>query len=145
MHDIKGTRMFSELDNYLTIPVGSDYWSDEGIDIASAMLIKFSDQDWTELSTHCALKPVEWQVRCAEILDSVPNPISVEILVKFLRSDCDEVVVAAADSLRSIGNVEISADSLNRVTHLAESGSALIQMVLADFLKRIGSDRKSGA
>lgn len=131
--------MFSEFDNYLNLEFLVDYWYDEGTGIASALLSKFGEQDWKELKDQYAARAEAWQVRCAEVLDLVSHPVSTEILIELLESKSDDVVVAAADSLRSKGDTQVSADSIDRLRSLAERGSAPIKAVLNNLLRQLGA------
>ncbi|MGN8060867.1 hypothetical protein ACTJK4_04295 [Ralstonia sp. 22111] len=129
--------MFSDFDDYLSHDFPMDYWSDEGIGIAGEMLFKFDKEAWVELTRSCAQRPVAWQLRCAEVLDLATHPAATGLLVELLASDNDSVVVAAADSLRSMGGVQISVHSIEKLQRLLEEGSPVTKLVLTDFFKRV--------
>lgn len=129
---------FFEFDEYLELHFLIDYWYDEGVGIAAAMLSRFDDLAWKELSGECSSKSVEWQVRCAEVLDLVVHPVAVDVLLTLLSSQNDDVVVAAADSLRSRSEVQISAECAARLNRLIDQGSPPVKAVLVNFLERLG-------
>ena len=131
--------MFSEFDEYLKLEFLPDYWSDEGAGIASAMLSKFSEQDWRNLVEQYYSRLHAWQIRCAEVLDSVNHPASKDILIGLLASESDDVVVAAADSLRSMGDATLTSESVERLKKLSVQGSAPVRAVLEIFLNRRGA------
>lgn len=130
--------MFAEFDDYLHLELLVDYWYDEGLGIASALLSRFDEQDWTELKKVCASRAREWQVRCAEVLDLTDHPVSTEVLIGLLASSNDDVVVAAADSLRSKRDFQLHVNSIERLTNLSRQGSAPVRAVLDSLLARFG-------
>lgn len=129
--------MFDDFDNYLGLEFLVDYWYDEGVVIASTLLANFDDYAWNELAEKCSLRPVNWQIRCAEVLDLVTHPVSTMVLVKFLSSENDDVVVAAADSLRSKSDAHIPVDSIEKLKNLWFNGSPPVKAALGDFLSRM--------
>jgi hypothetical protein len=131
--------MFSEFDNYLELEFLVDYWYDEGTGIASDLLSKFGEQDWKELKRQCLSRADAWKIRCAEVLDLVSHPVSTEILVELMESKEDDVVVAAADSLRSKGDIQLTADSIERLRGLSKHGSAPVKAVLNALLNQLGA------
>lgn len=134
--------MFSEFDEYLKLEFLIDYWSDEGINIASAMLEKFMDEDWNKLKNEYQTRTNEWQIKCAEVLDMVNHPISLEILIGLLAAKNDDVVVAAADSLRSKTNLKLPMNSIERLTSLSRQGSAPVKAVLVNLLGQLGLNER---
>ncbi|MHA6829294.1 hypothetical protein ACQUJV_24215 [Ralstonia pseudosolanacearum] len=131
--------MFSDFDNYLSHDFLIDYWYDEGAGIAGVMLSKFDEQAWTQLTGSCMQRSVAWQVRCAEVLDSVRHPAATALLVNLLASDSEDIVVAAADSLRSTADVQIPPHAIEKLRRLLEASSPVVKLVLTDFLKRVHS------
>jgi len=131
--------MFSEFDDYLKLEFLADHWYDEGTNIASSMLSRFGAKDWKELAEQCPSRAHEWQVRCAEVLDLVNPPVSVDILLGFLASSSDDVVVAAADSLRSKSDIQLTTESIGRLKNLSTQGAAPVKAVLANLLARFGT------
>lgn len=131
--------MFSEFDSYLKLEFLVDYWCDEGSGIASSMLSKFDEQDWMELKEQCLPRDEGWRIKCAEVLDLASHPISTEILLELLASREDDVVIAAADSLRSKSGVQLTANSVERLANLAQQGSAPVKAVLGNLLSQLGA------
>ncbi|WP_396267738.1 hypothetical protein [Ideonella sp.] len=131
--------MFREFDDYLNLEFLADYWYDEGTGIASRMLCKFAQQDWMELKEQCLSRADPWKIRCAEVLELVSHPVSRDVLVEFLASQNDDVVVAAADSLRSKDEVHLTLDSIERLRRLSAHGSAPVKAVLSRFLSQLGA------
>lgn len=130
--------MFSEFDNYLNLDFLVDYWYDEGLGIALTLLSKFDEADWEGLKKAWTSRRKEWQVRCAEVLDLTGHRISTEILINLLTSSDDDVVVAAADSLRSKGDFQLDVNSIERLANLSKHGSAPVKAVLANLLGQLG-------
>ncbi|KAF0811230.1 hypothetical protein IGB42_04304 [Andreprevotia sp. IGB-42] len=130
--------MYTDFDNYLGLEFLVDYWYDEGTGMASSLLSKFNEQDWIDLKEQCKLRPDEWKVRCAEVLDLVSHPASTEILIDLLESDSDEVVLAAADSLRGKDTVQLSSEVIERLWNISKQGSAPVQAVLGGLFGRLG-------
>lgn len=131
--------MFMEFDDYLKLDFLVDYWYDEGMGIASRMLCKFGEQDWTELKEKCLSRLDPWKIRCAEVLELVSHPVSMDILIELLASQDDDVVVAAADSLRSKADVRLTLDSIERLRRLSANGSAPVKAVLSKLLSQLGA------
>ncbi|GLR14012.1 hypothetical protein GCM10007907_28020 [Chitinimonas prasina] len=130
--------MYADFDNYLGLEFLVDYWYDEGTGVASSLLSKFNEQDWIDLKEKCKLKSDEWKVRCAEVLDLASHPASTEVLIDFLGSESDEVVLAAADSLRGKNTVQLSSEVIERLWGISEKGSPPVQVVLRDLFGRLG-------
>jgi hypothetical protein len=65
------------------------------------------------------------------------HPASTEILVGFLKSDSDEVILAATDSLRGKDTVQLSSEVIERLRNFSKQGSAPVQAVLADLFGRL--------
>ena len=128
--------MFSELDDYLSLEFLPDYWYDVGTGVASAMLICFDNVAWDALVEQCVSRPAAWQVRCAEIMDLVPHPAAEKICVKLMSTNSDDVVVAAADSLRSIPGAHFPEGAAGRLGAISADGSPPVSAVLAEMLAR---------
>jgi hypothetical protein len=128
--------VFSEFDEYLSLEFLTDYWYDEGMGIASDMLAGFDFHAWLELKEACVCRPISWQVRCAEVMDSSTDSMSVEVCVKLLCSLEEDVIVAAADSLRSMSAPHVPEVALERVKALLPKASPPVKLVLGDFLAR---------
>lgn len=134
-----GERVFREFDDYLSSEFGPDYWSDEGISHAAHLLIAFSDRDWQALASEWRARSTGWKVRCAEAIDSHSSPVVRSILIEMLESPEQEVVVAAADSLRfDPGRIDGIAElARHRIADIRDTAGPATKAVLSDFFKRI--------
>lgn len=130
--------MFSEYEDYLSQDFSINFWSDEGICAACEILNKFSNEDWDALAQRWHSNTNEWKVRFAETLDSHSSQLVMEILLQMLEEDDNDVVIAAADSLRSLTQTElkISPATLERIVILRDRSGMAVKTVLADFIKR---------
>lgn len=130
--------MFSRYEEYLNYDFSPDYWSDEGITIASAQLNKFSEEDWITLSRSWADKSTEWKVRCAETLDAPFLAEAIKVLLAMLHDADSNVVIAAADSLRSMPHsaIQLSPSSIDQLIELRERSGPVSKAVLNDFINR---------
>lgn len=129
--------MFSDFENYLKLYFLTDYWYDEGIVIASDILANFNEQDWNDLKDRYNLNDHQWMIRCAEVLDSASHPVSSEILIKFLTSKDENIIVAAADSLRSKSIFQFPKDAIENLNILAKQGSEPVRAVVGNLLEKI--------
>ncbi|WBS01538.1 hypothetical protein OU994_25190 [Pseudoduganella sp. SL102] len=131
--------MFSEFEDYLRQGFSISFWSNEGISEACGILNKFPVEDWGALAKRWRDNTDIWKVRCAETLDSQPSQIVLEILLDMLEEDDEKVVVAAADSLRSLsqGELKIPPATLERIVILRDRSGVAVKAVLSDFIKRI--------
>ncbi len=60
--------MFERYETLLATVSSEDYWSDEGIAIATAHVSQFDSSDWHALKSVFLLKSEVWRGRCAESL-----------------------------------------------------------------------------
>ena len=95
--------MFENYRDYLGLYFSSDYWADCGIDFSLQFLREFSQSDWLKLQKECCSEftSVEWKMRCAETLSDVGTAESLNILMLLLRSENEELVLGALDSINS--------------------------------------------
>ena len=124
--------MCSSYKEYLLSELLEDYWSDEGISIAVSLLNTFSEADWEELTSVWRNMPSAWKVRCAETIDSYPSAIVESILVGMLRDGDPDVIVAAADSLRSMMKTtfELPSEDFQRISAMRDSAWPVVKIVL---------------
>ena len=136
--------MFSGYNEYLLSDFSADYWSDEGISIAVSLLNTFSEADWQELTSVWRNMPTAWKVRCAETIDSYASAIVDSILVDMLQDGDPDVVVAAADSLRSMTKTtfELSAEDFQRISAIRDSAGPVVRIVLGNFLQKAAAGEK---
>ncbi len=130
--------MFAEYDECLSLDCSIDFWSDVGICDAWEILSKFSDEDWNTLSHRWRENSNEWKVRCAETIDSHSSQLVIEILLGMLEDEDSDVVIAAADALRSLTHAElrIPPATLDRIVLLRDRSGIVVKTVLSDFIKR---------
>jgi hypothetical protein len=131
--------MFFNYEKYLSHDFSPDYWSDEGITAASTLLAGFSEEDWGMLAKSWSSKPKEWKVRCAETIDSAPSSVVVEVLLAMLHDVDADVVIAAADSLRSMPRpaLRISKQRVDHLLNLRDQSGPIVKAVLDDFIKQL--------
>ncbi|ETT62793.1 hypothetical protein C173_25531 [Paenibacillus sp. FSL R7-277] len=70
------------------------------------MLLKFSPQDWGELSNGVLNKPIEWQRKLAYCLHNESSMDELNMLLKLLDTDDEELLEICVDSLRSFTSSE---------------------------------------
>lgn len=130
--------MFSEYEDYLNQDFSTNFWSDEGIDASCEILSKFSAEDWIALASKWREKTNNWKVRCAETIDSYPSHLVMDILLDMLGEDNADVIIAAADSLRSLTQAElrIPETTLERIVILRDRSGVAVKRVLSDFIER---------
>lgn len=139
--ELQGGRLFSVLDDHLKLEFLVDYWYDEGMGIASLILFKFDEDDWAELEKSCSARSVEWRIRCAHVLDLVDHEISTKILIEFLHSDAGDLVVAAADSLRSKGMTCLPLNRIEALKRLSAESSPPVRLVIEKLLSQLSMNR----
>lgn len=130
--------MFSEYREYLNCDFSPNYWHDEGITQAGLMLGKFSPRDWQILSEAWQREAVDWRVRCAQTLDENLPEHGAAILRAMLDDGDRNVVVAAADALRSwpspfTPDGEIDSERLEQIR---DASGPVDGAVLTDFWAR---------
>jgi hypothetical protein len=112
--------------------------------MAVSLLNTFSGADWQELTGAWRNMPTAWKVRCAETIDSYPSAIVESILVGMLQDGDPDVVVAAADSLRSMTKTtfELSAEDFQRISAIRDSAGPVVRIVLGNFLQKVAAREK---
>jgi hypothetical protein len=135
--------MFLQYDQYLSRHHSCDYWSDEAIIIATSLLSRFSKEDWAELLEKWNGKSPEWKVRLAETIDPTivfqQTDIVQSILFEMLGDDHIDVVIAAADTLRSDLSSSLEAvpdGDLDRISRVRDQGGPVARIVLTEFLQK---------
>ena len=94
--------VFQELDVYLGQEFSVDYWSDEAVLYAYALVQKMTPTDWDALRVSWRFRPQEWQYRCAEILSQADPRQAIPVLLDMLQTPDGELAVTAADALRAL-------------------------------------------
>ncbi|MEI2395756.1 MULTISPECIES: hypothetical protein [Paenibacillus] len=137
--------MFREFDDYLSGYFSDDYWYDEGFSIAQEMLVKFSQRDWEELSSESLNKPIEWQRKLAYCLHNESSMDELNVLLKLLISNDEELFEICIDALRSFTSTEgkkmilKNPAILQRVDELIPNSGEATKKIFEDFLEKIQS------
>lgn len=137
--------MFTEFDNYLSGYFSDDYWYDEGFSIAQEMLLKFSQRDWEELSNGVLSKPIEWQRKLAYCLHHESSMDELNVLLKLLSTDDEELFEICIDALRSFTSTESkklilkNPSILQRIYELIPNSGNATKKVFEAFLEKIQS------
>lgn len=138
--------MFKELDDYLSGYFSDDYWYDEGFSIAQEMLLKFSPRDWEKLSNEVLNKPIEWQRKLAYCLHNESSMDELNVLLKLLSTDDEELFEISIDSLRSFTSTESSKklilkdpSILKRIYELIPNSGDTTKNVFEAFLEKMQS------
>lgn len=137
--------MYKELDKFISEETTVDSWYDDGFSIAQDMLTQFSGNDWKELS-YCVLsKPLEWQKKLIYCLDNEILEEELDIIIKLISVNDDELFEMCIDALRAFNNelghnyVKANPDIIQRVKYrMVNSGNA-VKRVLEDFLGKFES------
>ena len=93
---------FVAFDRLLATEGGVDYWTDEGITLASRCMSRFEQGDWEMLRASVSERDRRWTLRCAEALGDEASDESVHVLIALLGNPHAEVQLAALDSLASL-------------------------------------------
>ena len=131
--------VFQELDTYLGQEFSADYWSDEAILYAYALVQKMTSTDWEAFRASWRLRPKEWQYRCAEILSQANPQQAVPVLLDMLQTSDGELAVAAADALRALHvgehNAPMSPKVVERLQALTKEYPGLVAQTVNELLK----------
>ena len=131
--------VFQELDTYLGQEFSVDYWSDEAILYAYALVQKMTPTDWEAFRASWRLRPKEWQYRCAEILSQADPQQAVPVLLDMLQTPDGELVVAAADALRALHvgerNTHVSRKVVERLQGLTKEYPGLVAQTVNALLQ----------
>lgn len=131
---------FQELDAYLNQEFSDDYWYDDAKFYACELVKQLTTDDWNALKSSWRNRSKQWQERCAEILDWGDARQAVPLLLEMIQVEDDELTLTAADSLSSIGVVEldlpVGADVLSRLQAVAHSGN-VAKLIINQLLKQL--------
>jgi hypothetical protein len=93
---------FQELDAYLNQEFSDDYWYDDAKFYACELVKQLTANDWNAIKSSWQNRSKQWQVRFAEILDWGEARQVVPLLRQMIQVRDDELMLTAADSLRSL-------------------------------------------
>jgi hypothetical protein len=132
---------FAALDEHLATPFTLDHWEDDAIGYAQALITRLTPADWAAFDAVGAQRPVIWQARAAQVLSHGAPTYAVPLLVRMTESRDQDVVEAAADSLRAFGSPEaplaVPAALVERLDRLAAERPGPVAKVMADLRLRI--------
>lgn len=131
---------YEELETFLEPDYHPDYWSDDVVLLASAMVKKFQAADWDKAKAAWQEKKSGWQARLADSMDSADPSRAFPLLCEMVQSRDDKVAKAAANSLRDIVNQGYPGKAgqacIDRLKELA-SQSRLLAMSLSDLIGKL--------
>lgn len=129
--------MFDKFDEYLNMEFSPDYWYDVGVQFVADVLGEFSEDDWKKLEDLWVCRDDAWKIKCAETIDSNLNNTVVKVLVLMLRDNNPDVIVAAADSLRSIPDFMkmLTIEDLEKLENMKNNSEGVVKIILKDLLK----------
>ena len=103
--------MFELFDKHLSTDINPNLWSDFAVDLASPILLDFTDSDWDKLEVAIKQKPQEWCIRCADAISNIHIATApsaaletrlLQILLMLLNTDDKEVAMSAFDAIYSL-------------------------------------------
>lgn len=130
--------MLHDFDVYLASPFSVDYWSDEGIGIASNKLADFSIDDWKQLRLAIESRDSAWLMKCAEVLGNHENILAFELIMKLASNTNSEIQIAALDSANSlINHMSIDKSTIEQLKAIVSNvnSSSLVVNKMLDSLK----------
>ncbi|MBE6034657.1 MAG: hypothetical protein E7222_08165 [Clostridiales bacterium] len=132
--------MYKELDKFLSEETTIDSWYDDGFSIAQDILSEFSEDDWEELSNCVLSKPLEWQKKLVYCLDNEIIDEELNIIIKLISVNDDELFEMCIDALRAFNNelghnyLKANPDIIKMVENKIENSGNATKRVLEDFL-----------
>ena len=131
--------VFQELDAYLGQDFSANYWSDEAVLYAYALVQKMTPTDWEALRVSWRVRPQEWQYRCAEMLSQADPQQAIPMLLDMIQTPDGELAVAAADALRALYvgeyHAPVSPKVVQRLQALAKEYPGLIAQTINELLQ----------
>jgi hypothetical protein len=132
---------FAALDDHLASEFTVDYWEDDAIGHGQELVTRLTPADWAAFDDLWARRPVLWQARAAQVLSHGAPTYAVPLLLRMTESPDQDVVEAAADSLRDFGSPEaplaVPAALVERVDRLAAERPGPVAKVMADLRRRV--------
>ena len=134
--------MINKYDKYLDSKFSEDYWSDEGISYAVALLNVFTKIDWDLLSKEITGKSTPWLVRCAQTLGDMASADALLVLMRLLKIENPEVRLTALDSINAIASTgfNIKSNSLKlreAINDLKPTAGKITELVIASLEKKL--------
>jgi hypothetical protein len=135
--------MFDKYSAYLDGDFSIDYWSDEGIGCAATFLERFTVSDWNALKNIIQYKPATWLIRCAETLGDVAGGRPIDVLLKLIAVENNDVKISALDSINShlslgVALGESTGETRSAIKAARSSAGTVVSMMLDSLEKRLG-------
>ena len=96
--------MYKELDKLLLEETTVDSWYDDGFSIAQDILKQFSSDDWENLNNEVLNKDLDWQKKLVYCLDNQIIEEELNIIIKLIIIDDEELFEMCIDALRAFEN-----------------------------------------
>lgn len=135
--------MYNDFEKYLSGYLPTNYWYDEGVDIAQDMISDFKDDDWNQLLKRLCKQNIEWKKKLAYCLYDDGNKYQLLTLLKLIETEDEELLEISLDSLRDFVNKEIADFFINNskiirdINQLYYKSSKPTQVILADLINKI--------
>lgn len=130
---------FEQLDQALGSNCADDYWSDEGVLHAEALVDQLRPEDWETLRTIWEARSTDWRHRFADVLSRAPYAEGADLLGTMLQSEDDDLVLTAAASLASFDEVSSHLLTPKRQARLIDLArkSSLNKTIVDDLLRKL--------
>ncbi len=136
--------MYTKLENYLSGYFHTNYWYDEGVEIAQDIISNFTDKDWEQLLKKLPKQNMEWKKKLAYCLYNDKNKYELLTLIELLHTEDKELLEIVLDSLRSFMNQESTnflmhdTEIVNQIKNLYyHNTSRIIHIMLTDLVYKI--------
>ena len=136
--------MYTKLENYLSGYFHTNYWYDEGVEIAQDIISNFTDKDWEHLLKKLPKQNMEWKKKLAYCLYNDKNKYELLTLIELLHTEDKELLEIVLDSLRSFMNQETTnflmhdTEIVNQIKNLYyHNTSRIIHIMLTDLVYKI--------
>ncbi len=136
--------MYTKLENYLSGYFHTNYWYDEGVEIAQDIISNFTDKDWEQLLKKLPKQNMEWKKKLAYCLYNDKNKYELLTLIELLHTEDKELLEIVLDSLRSFMNQETTnflmhdTEIVNQIKNLYyHNTSRIIHIMLTDLVYKI--------
>ena len=122
----------------------TNYWYDEGVEIAQDIISNFTDKDWEQLLKKLPKQNMEWKKKLAYCLYNDKNKYELLTLIELLHTEDKELLEIVLDSLRSFMNQETTnflmhdTEIVNQIKNLYyHNTSRIIHIMLTDLVYKI--------
>lgn len=135
--------MYNELEKYLLGYLPSNYWYDEGVDIARDIISNFKEDDWKQLLERLSAQDIEWKKKIAYCLYDKSNKYELLALLELLDTEDEELFEICLDSLSSFIDKESAelftnnTENISKIQDLLQNSSKPTQVMLEDLLNKV--------